>query len=118
MISLAERRRKREERRERLEKACCHIVKQLKALGALKIVLFGSFVRGETGLWSDLDILAVMPSSLSGKEWRKKIYAEVEREVACDFIVYNEQELEESIPVSSFLRHALKEGKLIYEKRS
>ena len=93
------------------------IVEQLKALGVLKVILFGSFARGDTGSWSDLDIIAVMPPSLSGKEWRRKIYGEVDRGIACDIAVYNEKELEETIPISSFLRPALKEGKAIYEKK-
>jgi predicted nucleotidyltransferase len=81
------------------------------------VVLFGSFARGDTGSWSDLDLIAVMPSSLSGKEWRRKIYGQVDRMIACDIVVYNQKELEETIPISSFLRHALKEGRTIYEKR-
>jgi predicted nucleotidyltransferase len=117
MVSLVERQKKREERRKALERNCYLIVEQLKALGALKVIIFGSFVRGEIGLWSDLDLIAVMPSLLSGKEWRRKIQAEIDREIACDIIVYNEKELEESIPISSFLRHALKEGRVIYEKK-
>lgn len=115
MVSLIERQKRREERRKALERNCHLIVEQLKALGALKVVLFGSFARGEVGLWSDLDLIAVMPSSLSSKEWMRKIHLEIERGIACDIVVYNEKELEETIPVSSFLRHALKEGRVIYE---
>lgn len=116
MVSLVERQKKREERRKALERNCHLIVEQLKALGALKVILFGSLARGEVGLWSDLDLIAVMPSSLSSKEWMRKIHLEVEREIACDIVAYNEKELEETIPSSSFLRHALKEGRTIYEK--
>ena len=46
-----------------------------------------------------------------------KIYAEVDRDVDCDFLAYTSEELEENIPVSRFLRHALKTGRVIYEKR-
>lgn len=117
MVSLVERQKKRAERRETLERNCALIVEQLKALGALKVILFGSLARGEVGLWSDLDLIAVMPSSLSSKAWMRKVHAEVERGIACDIVVYNEKELEETVPISSFLRHALKEGRVIYEKK-
>ena len=118
MISLAERRKKREQRRKTLERNCHLIVEQLKALGALKVILFGSFARGEVGLWSDLDLIAVMPSPLSSKEWMRKVHAKVDREIACDIVVYSDEELEETIPSSSFLRHALREGRIVYEKGS
>jgi predicted nucleotidyltransferase len=117
MKTLRDTRERKEKRRKALEQNLPSIVKQLKALGALKVILFGSFARGDTGSWSDLDLIAVMPSSLSGKEWRRKIYGEVDRGIACDIAVYNEKELEETIPSSSFLRHALKEGRTIYEKK-
>ena len=118
MKTLRDIRERKEKRRKALEQNLPSIVEQLKALGALKVILFGSFARGETRLWSDLDLIAVMPSSLSGKEWRRKIYGQVDRMIACDIAVYNEKELEETIPISSFLRHALKEGRTIYEKES
>ena len=68
-----------------------------------------------TGL-SDLDIIAVMPPSMTGKEWMMKIYAEVDRDVDCDILAYTEEELEHLLPVSRFLRHAMKTGRVIYER--
>jgi predicted nucleotidyltransferase len=56
-----------EKRRRKLEKNFHNIVLQLKKFGALKIVLFGSFARGNISLRSDLDLLAVMPASKTGK---------------------------------------------------
>ena len=93
--------------------------------GALKIVLFGSFAgilehpNGSRGArrGTDLDILCVMPSSKTGREWMAQIYAETERDVDCDILAYTEDELEETIPVSGFLRRALETGKVIYAKR-
>lgn len=109
---------RKEERRKVLEQNLSLIVEQLKALGALKVVLFGSLVRGDVGLRSDLDIIAIMPSFLSSREWIRKIYAEIETGIACDILVYSEGNLQEMLPTSRSLRHALKEGKVIYEARS
>jgi predicted nucleotidyltransferase len=109
---------RKEERRKALEQRLSPIVEQLKALGTLKVILFGSLVRGDTGPRSDLDLIAIMPSSLSSREWIRKIYAEIERGIACDILVYSERDLQEMLSTSRFLRHALKEGKVIYEAGS
>jgi len=104
-----------ENRRRALEQGLTAIVAQLRDLGARKVVLFGSLARGDTGAWSDLDLLVVVPSSRSSREWTRQVYAEVERTVACDFIVYTEEDLQAMLPTSHFLRHVLKEGKVAYE---
>lgn len=114
---MEERRRKRREREEELRVGCERIVEELKKMGVERVVVFGSYGEGKVGMWSDLDLLVVMPNSRSGREWRRMVYDEVEREVEVDFVVYNERELEETLPVSSFLRHVLKTGRVVYEKR-
>ena len=90
----------------------------MKALGALRVILFGSLVRGNVGPGSDLDLIAVMPPSLSGWEWTRKIYTQVERGIACDILAYTEEELQEMLATSRFIRHVLREGKVIYEAGS
>lgn len=117
-FDVEERKRKREERKRELEAGCERIVEQLEGMGAKRVVVFGSYGEGKVGMWSDLDLLVVMPNSRSGKDWRRVVYDEVERGTAVDFIVYNERELEETLPVSSFLRHVLRRGRVVYEKRS
>jgi predicted nucleotidyltransferase len=109
---------RKEERRKALEQHLPRIVEQLKALGALEVILFGSLVRGDSGLGSDLDLIVIMPSFLSSREWIQRIYAEVERGIACDILAYSEGDLQAMLPTSRFLRHALREGKVIYEARS
>jgi len=109
---------RKEERRKALEDNLPRVIEQLKALGALRVILFGSLVRGETGPRSDLDILAIMPSSLSSHDWMQKVYAEVERGIACDILTYTETDLQEMLPTSRFLRRALKEGRVVYEAGS
>jgi predicted nucleotidyltransferase len=118
----------RAEKRKR-ERALADNLERIKAYlidrGAFKIVLFGSFAevlehperRHGARRGTDLDILCVMPSSKTGREWMAQIYAETEREVDCDILAYTEEELEKTIPVSGFLRRALETGRVIYEKR-
>lgn len=116
MRILRENRERQEQRKQSLERALQSILKQLEAMGALRVILFGSLARGEVGLRSDLDLLAVMPSNRSGREWSRDIYDLVERKIACDILVYNDEELQEMLPVSRFLRRVMKEGRVVYEK--
>jgi len=102
-------------RRAQLEKELAGIKRQLVAMGALKLVLFGSFAQGKAGLASDLDIIAVMPSSRTGREWMRDIYSTLDRSVDCDIIAYTEEELRQTTRVSRFLRHALSTGRIIHE---
>jgi len=64
---------------------------------------------------SDLDLLVLMPSTKTGKEWLKEVYRRVERDVATDILVYNEREFRENLPVSHFLQ-GVAGGRVLYEK--
>lgn len=116
MSKLEEILKKKEDRKIKLQTSLDSIVSQLKRFGALKIILFGSFAKGEVDVHSDLDLLVIMPATKSGKEWMKFIYEKVERGCASDIIAYNQEEFEDKLPKSSFLRNILSFGKVIYEK--
>ncbi|MBM3302996.1 MAG: nucleotidyltransferase domain-containing protein, partial [Deltaproteobacteria bacterium] len=66
-------------RRRVLERELESIRRQLVALGALRLVLFGSLAKGRVRRASDLDILAVMPDSRSGRQWTSEIYETLDR---------------------------------------
>jgi predicted nucleotidyltransferase len=117
-LTLQKIRDRKEIRRRMLERELEKIKRQLIDMGAIKIILFGSYAEGNIRSWSDLDIIALMPSARTGREWMAKIYDEVEREIDCDILAYTDEELEKAIPVSRFLRYALKTGRLIYERGS
>jgi len=114
-ISLKDIRERKEKRRKLLETELVRISEQLKAMGALKIIVFGSYAEGHVRSTSDLDIIAIMPPTMSGKKWMLKVYDEIDRNVDCDILCYTPEELENLIPVSRFVRHALETGKVIYE---
>ena len=117
-ITLQKIRAKKEIRRKALEKELKKIREKLIDMDAIKIILFGSYTRGDITSRSDLDIICVMPPTRTGREWMEKIYDEIDREVDCDIIAYTEDEIKRAIPLSRFLRDALKTGSVIYEKRS
>jgi len=100
----------------RPKSSLAHITEQLRDLGALKIVLFGSLARGNVDTDSDLDLLVIMPANVSGKEWTGIVYDKVERGIASDIIVYSQDEFESRLPESSFLQDIMASGRVVYEK--
>jgi predicted nucleotidyltransferase len=106
---------RKDERKAKLQKSLNLIVSQLKGMGALKIILFGSLVKGDVDVNSDIDLFVLMPSIKTGREWMDVIYRTVERKVASNIIVYNQEEFYEKLPSSSFLAN-ISEGKVVYEK--
>ncbi len=108
--------REREERRALLEREIERIVAQLRDKGALKIVLFGSVARGEANAYSDLDLLVVMPGEQGFAYWSRRLYEEIDRNVAVDFLPYSEEEFADMVKHSRLVRHALRTGKVLYER--
>jgi predicted nucleotidyltransferase len=109
---------KKNARKQKLMDCLSSMESQLRGMGALKIILFGSLARGDVDVHTDLDILVVMPPSKSGKEWMDFIYERTLRGVASDIIVYNSEEFESALEGSPFLRHVQEEGKVLYEKNT
>ncbi|MGA9139770.1 MAG: nucleotidyltransferase domain-containing protein [Methanocella sp.] len=107
--------RRKSERKARLQKSLDQIVVQLKSLGALKIIVFGSFAIDKVDVDSDLDLFVVMPSTRTGKEWMDLIYDTIDRKVASDIVVYNDEEFKDMLPASRFLQNVVK-GNVVYEK--
>ena len=118
MVTLQDLEKKRSLRETRLRAALKSLIDTLKSLGARRVFLFGSLARGEVTEWSDLDLLVVMPSTKPGRAWRKTVLESVKREVACDILVFTENELDEDLPASSFLRQIIQEGVVVYESKS
>lgn len=84
-----------------------------------KIILFGSWARGEAEQESDLDLLVVLPKV----DHKRKAAIEVLKAlnglpISKDVIVTTPQELEERGKViGDILRPALEEGKVVYEPK-
>ncbi len=91
------------------------ILTELRELGAKKIVHFGSTVRGEAGLNSDLDLVVVMESEDDFPARVAGLYKKIKPRIAVDFLVYTPGEFENMKEKSIFLRNILREGKTLYE---
>ena len=92
------------------------IAKQFKPQ---KIILFGSYARGNPRPESDVDLLVVMDTKL--KESRQSL--EIRRSLGVmfglDLIVRTPKRLSQRLKMGdSFLEDVLKEGKVLYESRN
>jgi predicted nucleotidyltransferase len=103
-------------RRALLEAEIGRIVVQLRERGALKVILFGSAARGDANAHSDLDLIVVMPGEQGFAYWSRRLYEEIDRQVAVDLLPYNEREFAEMQQHSRLVRHALRTGRVLYER--
>jgi predicted nucleotidyltransferase len=115
MVNLASIRKAKKTRKKNLQKALNNILNQLKKIGVIKIFFFGSFNEDNIDLYSDLDLLVIMPNSKTTKEWINLIYSNLERRIATDLVIFNEEDFGNMLPKSSFLDNIIKNGKKIYE---
>jgi len=85
----------------------------------VRIILFGSWARGEARPDSDLDLLVVLEKA----EHKRKIAIEIGNSlsnlpISKDIIVTTPEEIEERGKiVGDILRPALEDGKIIYESK-
>ena len=84
-----------------------------------KIILFGSYARGNPRPESDVDLLVVMDN----KRKKSKQSLEIRRHLGVmfglDLVVYTSKRLKERVDMGDwFLRDVLKEGKVLYESSS
>lgn len=103
----------RAQRAEKLASESDRIARFLVERGATLVVAFGSFARGNVGIASDLDMIAVMESDLRFIERLDQLYRAISPHVGLDLLVYTPAEFEE-MKGRAFLRHVLAEGKVLH----
>jgi len=83
-----------------------------------KVVLFGSYARGENNENSDLDLLVIKNSSLPRYKRAKEIRLLLSKYIfQKDILFYTPEEVDSWSNVSNaFITTALREGKVLYEK--
>ena len=83
-----------------------------------KIILFGSYARGNPLPESDVDMLVIMDTSLKEVQQAIQICQQIEYRFGLDLIVHTPQYLAERLKMGDwFLRDVLKEGNILYESR-
>ncbi len=100
-----------------LEKGLHDLVKQLQTIeGVSRVSLFGSFARGRRDLFTDLDILVVMDTSMSFVDRLRFLYSRVNVPVDLDMLCYTPQEFQ-LLKGSGWLRRILQEEQVLYERQ-
>lgn len=82
----------------------------------LRIVLFGSAVRGKSGYDSDIDLMVVMPDGSHRRQTAQRLYAEITGiKVPFDILVATPSDLERHKEnVGLIYRTVLREGRVVY----
>lgn len=80
-----------------------------------KISLFGSYARGRSDLFTDLDILIVMKTEKGFVDRLKEIYPLLALPVDADILCYTPEEVER-LKNRGFLKKILAEEVVLYEK--
>ena len=92
------------------------VVRQLMPLAPEKIILFGSFARGQASVYSDVDLFVVQHTQLP---FLKRLDAALELlrlRMPVDVLVWTPAEVEEALRHhNAFIESVLDEGKVIYE---
>ena len=102
---------------ERLERAATELAARIvRNMDPDRVILFGSVASGDAGPASDVDLLVIKPSGLTFKERIRRIYAELDRTTDVDLLWYTPEEVRRLQSSSSFVRHALATGRLLYER--
>jgi len=88
----------------------------IKEINPKKIILFGSFARGDINEGSDVDLIVIADWKESFLE-RIKILLELNKfEIPLEPLGYTEEEFEKLIKEgNSFILRVLNEGKIIYQ---
>ncbi len=93
------------------------IVKQLAGMPEVeRVILFGSYAEGRRDLFTDLDLLVVMASEQDFVSRTASLYQRLRLGVDVDLLVYTPEEMERH-KGKPFIRHILKTGEVIYEKK-
>jgi predicted nucleotidyltransferase len=107
--------------RERIpQKAIDEVVRTIaKKFKPQKIILFGSYARGNPRPESDVDLLVVMDTHLKESQQSLEIRRHLGVMFGLDLVVYTPKRLKERVEMGDwFLRDVLKEGIVVYESRN
>jgi predicted nucleotidyltransferase len=99
--------------RARLEAETLRLVEQLKAMGAVQIILFGSLVKEHISLFSDIDLLVLFDRVEPAHELTRWVYRNIDAGEAVDIVAYDRQAFQQ-VRDRPFFRKILSEGKVLH----
>lgn len=93
------------------------IVDALKAYRPKRVVLFGSFARGEAHGLSDIDLLIIKETPKKFVERTAEVLDMCDSTIPIEPLVYTPTEIEQLLrEENSFICEALKEGRVLYDE--
>ena len=102
------------------------IIQNLQIVEPSKIILFGSYAKGDFNEESDIDLVVILNTELVPETYDKKLEIKVQvrdsiyelsRQMAIDLVVYTEGEFKLLKDLrTSFYNEIINTGKVIYEK--
>ncbi len=97
-----------------------YIIKKIvREIKPEKIILFGSYARGDFSEDSDLDLFIIKDDDESSRYIRRKVDALLRgRKFAVDLLVRKSAEVEWNLKAQNpfYLYHIFKDGKVLYER--
>jgi uncharacterized protein len=81
-----------------------------------KIIIFGSFPRGEADGYSDIDIIVVYNTDKRFLDRLAELYTAWDIPRAVDILAYTPKEFEKMLDESDFIQDAIRNGEILYEK--
>ncbi|RCW30058.1 nucleotidyltransferase domain-containing protein [Marinilabilia salmonicolor] len=109
----------------KIESIIQSIIREFKTVGVDKVILFGSWAKGNASENSDIDLIVVAPKDDISSGFREKmnLYLRYNQhikafkaEVPIDLIVYTRAGFKKLLEMDSlFVRDILKTGKVLYE---
>ncbi len=99
----------------RLQTEAQRLVEQLKALGAVKIILFGSLARGRISLSSDIDLLVLFEGDRPARDLTRWVYEQIDAREGVDLLAHSTTSFEK-VRGWPFYREILKDAKVLYER--
>ncbi len=107
---------KRMEHYHSLETSLERIINQVHEIPEiLEVISFGSYARGKRDLFTDLDLIVIMETEKEFVQRTADLYQLLHSNVDLDLLVYTPEEFKK-MREGGFLRKALQNGQVIYEK--
>ena len=104
------------ERREALHHELERVLPLIIDEGTEKVILFGSLARDSVGRTTDIDLIVVRRTTQPFVQRSVDLMGKAQPRFAMDILVYTPEELADLQRSSSFVRSAIREGKVIYER--
>lgn len=90
------------------------IIEQIKPYNPEKIILFGSYARGEVNKYSDVDLIVIKTTNEAWSERLKRVRLLLRTTTPVDVFVFTPQEFDKAKKNNPLIHEISKHGKIVY----